>query len=75
MKILFLPSADGDVRATAGREAGATLQVPCPRSRCFETWETTNLLRADSERLAAPQVLLFLFLHGALGVGEDLFRD
>jgi hypothetical protein len=37
----------------------------------FETWETTNLVRANSERLAAPQVLFFLFLHRPLGVGED----
>jgi len=42
-----------------------------PRSRYFKTWDTTNFVRADSERLAAPQVLFFLLLLGAFGVGED----
>jgi hypothetical protein len=42
-----------------------------PRSRCFETWDTTDLLRAGSERLAAPQVLFFLFFYGAFGVDQD----
>jgi hypothetical protein len=37
----------------------------------FETWETTNPVRADSERLPHRRWLLFLFLHGPLGVGED----
>jgi hypothetical protein len=31
----------------------------------------TNTARADSERLAAPQVLLFFFFHGPFGVGQD----
>jgi hypothetical protein len=35
----------------------------------FETRDATNLVRAGSERLAAPQVLFFLFFDGALGVG------
>jgi hypothetical protein len=42
-----------------------------PRSRCSVTWEATILVREDSERLAAPQVLFFLFLHRPLCVGQD----
>jgi hypothetical protein len=45
--------------------------VPGAPGPDFRTWDTTNPVRADSERLAAPQVLFFLFLDGLLGVGED----
>ena len=38
----------------------------------FETWETTNLLRADSERLLHA-MLFFLFFHWPFGVGQDFF--
>ncbi len=41
----------------------------------FETWETTNLVRANSERLAAPQCLLFLLFHRPFGVGQDFVSD
>ena len=36
---------------------------------------TMDPLRAESEQLAAPQVLFFLFFDGALGVGEDFVGD
>lgn len=41
----------GSLSALPLDEPGA----PCP---AFGTWETTNLLRAKSERLATPQALV-----------------
>ena len=67
------PDADEDVRATAGREAGVTLEIRSFVSSAA-SWSTSVGLVIDPPRflLCSMRPLFFFFLHWALGVGQDL---